>query len=149
MRKKLLCCAVMISFLCSCVSHTGNELDDYDALLALPSQRYRAVYDQDTVFLRLIKKGSRVKGTLNFIYGNGLKEHGSFKGWMNGDTLLANYHYQDQKGSWQRNPIAMLSNGKSLHLGVGQREFAWGRAYFKKNEPIDYDKGRFIFMKND
>ncbi|CAM3919579.1 hypothetical protein SAMN06265348_111180 [Pedobacter westerhofensis] len=150
MRKVLLLSyAVALGFFCGCGQNTGNELDNYDALAAVPSAKYLAVYEQDTAWLSLIKKGPKVEGNLRFKYSNGIRQQGTFKGLFRGDTLFADYHYKGQNGQWQRNPIALLKTGGQLQMGVGQREFAWGRTYFTKNVPIDFEKGRFVFVKKD
>lgn len=109
--------------------------------------RYLAVSNGDTALLSMVKKGSAVTGNLQFKFIKGNNTTGIIKGTMKGDTLLGDYHCKAENGKWYRNPVAFLVSGKQLKMGIGQVEVAWGRGYFAKNEPIDYEAGRFVFAE--
>jgi len=106
---------------------------------------YVAVDKSDTVLLTIINKTNSIEGNLTFHYTKGITYKGTLKGLMHGDTLLADYNFTTGDGKWRRNPVALLKRNGGLILGVGIIETAWGRNYFSKTQPIDYDKGRFIF----
>jgi len=106
---------------------------------------YLAVYKGDTALLSIKGTSSGIEGTLKFIKADWNVDNGTIKGTMKGDTLLADYNFKSHDGRWYRNPIALLKKDGKLYLGVGQFETAWGRTYFAKNVPIDYDKGKYVF----
>lgn len=108
---------------------------------------YIAVDESDTVLLTITDKRKSIEGNLTFNYTNGITYKGTLKGLMHGDTLLADYNFTTGDGKWRRNPLALLKRNGGLILGVGIMETAWGRNYFAKAQPIDYDKGRFIFKE--
>ena len=108
---------------------------------------YVAVDKSDTVLLTIINKTNSIEGNLTFNYSNGITYKGTLKGLMHGDTLLADYNFTTGDGKWRRNPVALLKRNGGLILGVGIMETAWGRNYFAKAQPIDYEKGRFIFKE--
>lgn len=140
----LLSCLIVLSLFCGCGQKNSDDLSRNAEQVSV---KYRAVYGADTVLLFILKKGTKIEGSLRFKYANGINQQGTIKGIAKGDTLLADYHYKGTNGQWQRNPIALLKEDGQLHMGVGEREFAWGRTYFTKNVPIDYEKGRFVFYK--
>ena len=110
---------------------------------------YMAVDASDTVLLTIINKTKSIEGNLIFHYTNGTTYKGTLKGLMHGDTLLADYNFTTGDGKWRRNPVALLKRNGGMTLGVGIMETAWGRNYFAKAQPIDYDKGRFTFKRVD
>ena len=108
---------------------------------------YVAVDESDTVLLTITDQRKSIEGNLTFNYTNGVTHKGTLKGLMHGDTLLADYNFTTGDGKWRRNPVALLKRNGRLILGVGIMETTWGRNYFAKSQPIDYDKGRFIFKE--
>jgi len=137
-------CVIAFSLFCGCGQKNTEEMSRD---IARRMVKYKAVYERDTALLSIFNKGNKVEGDLQFIYSNGINLKGSVKGEVKGDTLLADYHYKGRNGEWHRNPIALLKKDGRLLMGVGEREFAWGRTYFSRNVPIDYEKGRFVFYK--
>jgi hypothetical protein len=112
-------------------------------------KQYMAISNGDTALLSLTQKGTTVKGNLKFKFAKGNTTNGLLKGTIKGDTLYGDYLFKTEKGIWHRNPLAFLQSGGQLVMGVGQIYFAWGRGYFKKDEPIDYNLGRFVFAATD
>lgn len=107
---------------------------------------YRAVDGKDTVTMTLEKNGDKVTGKLTFNYLDKKIHKGDIKGEFKGDTLMVDYLSTiGEEKNYYRNPLAFLRKDGKLLMGVGKIETAWGRNYFKRNEPIDYQKGRFIF----
>jgi hypothetical protein len=142
--------SLVICFFYSCGNqNTGKPGSEDQINLLAEGERYTAIYERDTAMLTIIRKGKKIEGKLRFIYGSGIPQGGTIKGIVKGDTILADYHYQSQKGQWQRNPIAMLRKGGKLYMGVGETKFAWGRTYFANTASIDYEKGRFVFVQEN
>lgn len=114
------------------------------------SSCYTAVDGRDTAMLNLKREGNKITGILFFNYYKKNKSLGSIKGSFKGDTLLVDYLFtiNGQKTIY-RNPLAFLKKNGKLLMGVGIIETAWGRSYFSRTEPIDYEKGRFIFNEVD
>lgn len=126
-------------------SAQAMTLNDLIKHIDTAATQYRAVSGRDTAILYITQKGTAITGNLRFTFANGNTTTGLLKGTLKGDTLLGDYLFKTEQGIWYRNPLAFLQRGNQLTMGIGQMEFAWGRGYFKKNEPIDYDKGRFVF----
>lgn len=137
--------AAGITIIYGCNQSDSNKSANADRK-GVTTKCYQAVYEQDTVTLSYDQKGTVISdGRLTFRYGDGKLDDGTLKGLMKGDTLIGEYSFKSHDGRWYRNPVAFLAKDNKLVLGVGKFEVAWGRTYFKKNEPIDYDKGRFVF----
>jgi hypothetical protein len=67
---------------------------------------------------------------------------------MYGDTLKGHYDFKiNNAEKWNRNPVAFLKKDGQLIMGVGQFMLVMGSAHFDNRAPIDYDKGRFIFVE--
>lgn len=137
-------------FICSCVQNkTDNPVSATSKVMAAPvSTCYMAVDGRDTALLNLKTHGRKVTGILFFNYYKKNKNIGSIKGNFKGDTLLVDYllTVEHQKTIY-RNPLAFLKKDGKLIMGVGVIETAWGRNYFSRTEPIDYEKGRFVFKE--
>jgi hypothetical protein len=144
----ILSCVMILSLSYGCVQ-TNEKASKDDLNKQIPSENYTAFYEQDTAKLTIIRKGKKVEGNLSFSYGNGIRDTGTIKGVIKGDTLLTDYHHQSQKGGWQRNPVALLKKGTRLYMGLGETKFEWGRTYFVNPAAIDYEKGRFVFVRNN
>jgi hypothetical protein len=140
-------CVITLCLFCGCTQKQDGGPGRDTARTAFPTQRYIAVYERDTALLSFARKGSIIEGKLRFSYANGNIEDGTIKGMVKGDTLLADYNFKSHNGRWYRNPVAFLQTGNKLKLGVGQFEITWGRTHFSKSVPIDYDKGRFVFVE--
>ncbi len=122
-----------------------------DILAKAEKQCYIAAYARDTAYLdfKSSPDKAKVEGNLLIRYGNKPENGGTFKGRFKGDTLFADYTYT--VGTYKEriyvNPLAFLVKKDSLILGIGEIETLAGRAYFKPGAPINFDKGRFRFMK--
>ena len=136
----------VITILASCSQ--GNNSDENSTTktkTTTSNQCYLAVYKGDTAILSLKGTSTGIEGTLKFIKADWNVDNGTIKGTFKGDTLLADYNFKSHDGRWYRNPVALLKKDGKLYLGVGQFETAWGRTYFAKNVPIDYEKGKYVF----
>jgi hypothetical protein len=140
-------CVMILCLFWGCTQEQDSKSAQNTARISVSSKKYIAVYERDTALLSFTRKGSIIEGKLRFSYANGNIEDGTIKGMVKGDTLLADYNFKSHNGRWYRNPVAFLQTGNKLKLGVGQFEITWGRTHFSKSVPIDYDKGRFVFVE--
>lgn len=127
--------------------HQGN-----DTLAVSSIECYIAVFDKDTAQLSLSAlEGSKIQGDLLIQYHNNPKNEGTLLARRSGDTLFADYSYT--VGTYEKvvnkNPLAFLIKGDSLILGIGEIETKVGRSYFKPGVPINFDRGRFRFVKGE
>lgn len=111
---------------------------------------YIAVDGKDTAKLTLKTFSKGAKGKLLFNFYKKDKNDGAITGVFKGDTLLVDYGFQvGNKKSWYRNPLAFLKKDGKLYMGVGKMETTMGKTYFRKDVPIDFEGGRFIFEPAD
>jgi hypothetical protein len=151
----LTCMSIILFCIAACDQKRGKEASQQEAdSLAATSERecYIAVFEKDTAYMNIERtEKSKVLGDLLIKYGENPKNEGKFTGDFRGDTLFVTYTYT--VGTYTekiiQNPLAFLAKGDSLILGIGQIETYVGRSYFKKGAPIDFDKGRFRFVKTE
>jgi hypothetical protein len=126
----------------------GLRLSSPDTLFK--TSCYLAIDGNDTARMVLKSSDMGVKGKLLISYHDKDKNEGDFKGYFKGDTLLVDYGFRvGSKTTWYKNPLAFLQKDDQLLMGVGDMQNRWGRTYFVRGRPIDFKKGRFIFMKSD
>lgn len=130
-------------FACACSSGGDKEnKSDPDKVVTC----YRAIDKLDTVLLKVEVNGSLFTGQMEMHYFEKPVDSGELKGQVKGDTLLGEFHHKPGVADqWYRNPVAFLKRQDSVIMGVGELETAWGKAYFRKGVPIDYEQGRFVF----
>jgi hypothetical protein len=111
--------------------------------------RYRAISEKDTAWLSIDTSSKIINGVLTFHYPDKKERYeGKFKGELYGDTLKGHYDFKINKAEkWNRNPVAFLKEGDKLTMGVGHFMLVMGSAHFDNRVPIDYDRGRFVFLK--
>ncbi len=111
-------------------------------------QCYTAVFEGDTAIMNLkIVDSVEVSGDLVIRYGDKAPNNGIVRGKFQGDTLYVDYTFKTGENPIEfSNPLAFLKNDGNLMMGVGQIETAYGRSYFVKDKPIDYEVGKFNFM---
>jgi hypothetical protein len=107
---------------------------------------YIAIDGKDTATLTVKKYPKKTGGALLLNLDKKENNNGQIEGNFKGDTLFVDYVFQiGNKGRWYRNPLALLKKDGKLIMGVGKMETTWGKTYFRKDIPIDFVKGRFIF----
>lgn len=146
-------------FIYSCNQGTDKNQQDAVDSVALNINCYTAIFENDTAYLKIqTDKNDLVTGDLTMKYGevkpNSLENVinvGTISGKYNGDTLFVDYTHTS--GSIHKkgfvNPLAFLSSGDTLILGVGDIITHLGRTYFVKDKPIDYKIARFRFIPSD
>jgi len=146
--------SITLFFIAACDGNKGKKASQKeDALAKAEPECYIATYAKDSALLSFKSSPdkAKVEGSLLIQYGNKPKNEGKFKGRFKGDTLFADYTYT--VGTYKEriyvNPLAFLLKKDSLILGIGEIETFAGRAYFKPGAPINFEKGRFRFMKTE
>ncbi len=111
---------------------------------------YQSISGKDTAWLSIDTSKKIINGLLSFNYVDKKQRYeGQFKGEMYGDTLRGHYDFKINKAElWNRNPVAFLKKDGKLTMGVGQFMLIMGSAHFDNRFPIDYDKGRFVFVES-
>ena len=144
----------MLFFIAACNGNKGKTANQNatDTVSNATPECYIAIFEKDTAYLNIQRTDTaKVQGDLLIKYGSNPKNEGKLAGQFRGDTLFADYTYTvgTYKEKINKNPLAFLVKGDSLILGIGQIETYVGRSYFKPGAPIDFDKGRFRFVKTE
>lgn len=146
--------SVILFFIAACNRSSDKTASqkEADTVASAAPECYIAVFEKDTAHMSIQRLDTaKVQGDLLIKYGSNPKNEGKLAGQFRGDTLFADYTYT--VGTYtekiSKNPLAFLVKGDSLILGIGQIETYVGRSYFKPGAPIDFDKGRFRFVKTE
>lgn len=132
----------------SCKKEAESDKSNIENEKPISTQCYLAVYENDTIDLEInTLKDQKVSGDMVMSFLNMPKKIGKIKGEFRGDTLYADYSFIQGANTERmfKNPIAILKRGDSLILGNGKIENYMGASYFKKGEPIDFEKVKFKF----
>jgi hypothetical protein len=111
--------------------------------------KYTAYLKGDTATAVLQVSKSLFKGVLEIKYKNSFKDSGDVKGFIKGDTLMGEYHFQQYRfRPWKRNPIIFLRKGGKLIMGKGIVKYTMGIPHYNSLFPIDYTEStHFVFSK--
>lgn len=150
--------ASSLIFSCNQPKYGEDKTADSTSTATVNEQCYQALTEKDTADLKFVTaKDGKVTGDLVMKYG--LKPNevervintGKVEGSFSGDTLYLNYLYRagSLNKTLYQNPLALLKKDGKLIMGVGKIETSVGRSYFVKNQPIDFEKGRFKFDPTD
>lgn len=142
--------ALLLTALYSCNQNGAPAVNPADTVST--STCYIAVDGQDTAHLTVKKYRSKVGGELviDFKAEEKGQNYGEIKGAFKGDTLFVDYIFRvGIKPQWHKNPLALLQKDGKLHMGIGKMETMLGKTYFRKDIPIDFSKGRFVFEPVD
>lgn len=114
-------------------------------------QCYTSAYEGDSATLNLnIIDSTKVEGSLVINYAEKPKNDGIVRGEFKGDTLFVDYTFKIGEGKTEfSNPLALLKQADSLKMGVGQIETSYGRSYFVKGKPINFERGKFSFIPTE
>ena len=129
-----------------------NTLEVKDVKDATSTECYQAIYEQDTLNLKLLTfKDGEINGNMEMAIDNMPKKVGEIVGEFKGDTLFASYTFIQggNKEKTFKNPMAFLKRGDQLILGNGQIQLTMGASHFVKGEPIDFEKVKYKFSPVD
>ncbi|MEJ7559663.1 MAG: hypothetical protein WKF66_15245 [Pedobacter sp.] len=113
----------------------------------LPKVTYIASLKGDTAIATIEESKSLFKGVLEIRYKSGYKDSGNVKGFIKGDTLMGEYHFQRYwLPVWKRNPIIFLRKGDKLIMGKGVVTHTMGIPHYNNKFPVDYtESNSFVF----
>lgn len=112
------------------------------------TQCYRAVYEKDTLDLKLnTLKSGKISGNMIMKVASATTKTGDIKGEFHGDTLFVDYTFVEitNKNNKFKNPMAFLKKDKQLILGNGTMQTTMGVTYLVKDKPIDFDRVKYKF----
>ena len=113
---------------------------------------YKALYESDTIEMKMVtSKDNKITGDMVMSLYAKPKKIGKITGSFHGDTLLVDYSFYQgaDKVKIFSNPMAFLKRGDELVLGNGKIEYYFGKSYFVKGQPIDYDNVKYKFKSVD
>ncbi len=145
----LFCLLVTCITLQSCKddkSEKNLKLKEAEELLNV--QCYKAIYEKDTLYLKINTfKSGNISGNMEMVMANTPKKTGEIAGEFRGDTLFASYTFIEGKNKEVtfKNPMAFLKRDKQLILGNGKIQITLGASHFINGVPIDFDRVKYKF----
>lgn len=113
---------------------------------------YKSLYENDTIDLKINTfKNNKITGDMVMSLFAKPKKVGKITGEFHGDTLLVYYAFYQgaAKEKVFKNPMAFLKKGSEFILGSGKIEYYFGKSYFVKGKPIDFDNVKYKFTSVD
>ncbi len=110
-------------------------------------QCYTSSFEGDSAILNIkIIDSIDVVGDLVINYAEKPQNNGIVRGKFKGDTLYVDYSFKTGQNPQEfSNPLAFIKQENHLKMGVGVIETAYGRSYFAKDKPINFERGKFDF----
>ncbi|MFB9108341.1 hypothetical protein [Flavobacterium gyeonganense] len=155
MKKLVLSCLIMsLSGLQSCKNEEKQkeaEAINAEAEKVVSTQCYKAVYEDDTIDLKLnTLKNGKISGNMSMKVSGAAERIGEIKGEFHGDTLFADYTFTEGTNKKTfKNPMAFLKKDKQLILGNGTMQTTMGVTYLVKDKPIDFERVKYKFDSID
>ncbi|WP_097133097.1 hypothetical protein [Pedobacter xixiisoli] len=114
-------------------------------------QCYTASFEGDSAILDLkVIDSVKVIGDLVIKYAEKPHNNGIVRGEFKGDTLYVDYSFKTGQNKQEfSNPLVFLKQGTNLKMGVGVIETSFGRSYFAKDKPINFERGKFDFVTTE
>lgn len=151
MKKLVLSCLILsLSGLQSCKNEEKQkeaEAINAEAEKVVSTQCYKAVYEDDTIDLKLnTLKNGKISGNMSMKVSGAAERIGEIKGEFHGDTLFADYTFTEGTNKKNfKNPMAFLKKDKQLILGNGTMQTTMGVTYLVKDKPIDFERVKYKF----
>jgi len=151
MKKLVLSCLILsLSGLQSCKNEEKQkeaEAINAEAEKVVSTQCYKAVYEDDTIDLKLnTLKNGKISGNMSMKVSGAAERIGEIKGEFHGDTLFADYTFTEGTNKKNfKNPMAFLKKDKQLILGNGTLQTTMGVTYLVKDKPIDFERVKYKF----
>jgi hypothetical protein len=127
-------------------TETGAAQADAEKIVS--TECYKAVYEKDTIDLKLnTLKSGKLSGNMSMKVFGAPEKTGEIAGEFHGDTLFADYTFQEitNKNKTFKNPMAFLKREKQLILGNGTMQTTMGVTYLVKDKPIDFERVKYKF----
>ncbi|MEP6806845.1 MAG: hypothetical protein ABI892_20120 [Flavobacterium sp.] len=153
--KNLVISCLLLSFigLQSCKKNEEKkEAVQTDAEKIVSTQCYKAVYEKDTLDLKLnTLKNGKLSGNMVMKVATATERTGEITGEFRGDTLFADYTFVEvtNKTKTFKNPMAFLKRDNQLILGNGTMQTTMGVTYLVKDKPIDFDRVKYKFSTSE
>lgn len=100
---------------------------------------YKGVLKKDTITLNLSIHHFDVTGDLTYNFFEKDKNHGTIKGKLNGDTLIANYTYFSE-GAESTRQVVFLTKSNAVYEGSGIQIEKNGELFFEDRSKLDFSK---------
>ncbi|WP_394773545.1 hypothetical protein [Flavobacterium sp.] len=129
-----------------------KEAVQTDAEKTVSTQCYKAVYEKDTINLKLnTLKNGKISGDMVMKVASAAERTGEIKGEFRGDTLFVDYTFVEvtNKTKTFKNPMAFLKRENQLILGNGTMQTTMGVTYLVKDKPIDFDRVKYKFSTSE
>ncbi|RZK80845.1 MAG: hypothetical protein EOO92_06690 [Pedobacter sp.] len=155
MKKTLSYFSILITIIIYSCGQTPDKVIDPNAATKADSAKmvcYIAIDGIDTAHLSLITaKDSKITGDMLINYAEKGDSNGQIAGEFRGDTLFVDYTFKigTANKTIYKNPLAFLNKDGKLTMGVGQIETFLGRSRFVKGTPINFERGRFVFLPSE
>ncbi|MBF4491914.1 hypothetical protein IR010_05115 [Flavobacterium sp. MR2016-29] len=138
----------------SCKKEQSQKVDAVpaDAEKVVSTQCYKAIYEKDTIDLKLnTLKSGKISGKMVMKAAAATEKTGEISGEFHGDTLFVDYTFIEvtNKNKTFKNPMAFLKKDKQLILGNGTMQTTMGVTYLVKDKPIDFDRVKYKFETVD
>lgn len=140
MTTNLLALLAFGGFMASCNSNDNKASADKSFPAADTLECYADTTNGDRVFLQIHIKGDEITGNLDYHIREKDQNHGTIRGKMKGDTLLADYFFLSE-GTRSIRQVAFLKRGNSLLEGYGNIEEQNGKTVFKKDKGLSFGNG--------
>ena len=98
---------------------------------------YENINGKDTVALSLFSESKVITGSLIYNYYGKDKNNGTVRGYMYGDTLIADYIFMSE-GKTSERQVAFLKKDRSFIEGYGDVEELDGRTVFKNRSSLNF-----------
>lgn len=145
-KRILILSAAAVVIIAACSQSSKSSDDDKAPDKLIDSTCYASSFENDNAQMVLQRfKSGKIGGTLRINYAESPQNTGTLDGKFVGDTLFVDYKFSSGTNKLHSNPLAFLKKDGELIMGVGRMGTSMGRTYFLKNEPIDFEAGKFIF----
>lgn len=155
MKKVFLTAAVIAGMLVSCKKEevkteaTTPAIETVAPAEVVTTECYQGIIKNDTITLRIDVKGTDVpSGKLSYKFFEKDKNDGTIKGTMSGDTLFANYTFNSE-GKTSEREVVFLKKGNIFIEGYGDvTDGSNGKVTFKDKKKLFFDS-KTVLMKID
>lgn len=108
-----------------------------------PNRCYAYLSDKDTVRLQLSVDGKNVTGDLSYHLYEKDANNGTIRGYMSGDTLVADYTFTSE-GMESVRELRFLKSDDIMIEGIGEMEETGGKMVYKTPGSIRYMGGMVL-----
>jgi len=140
--------ALPLAYSCGQGGNNQSKEESSKVVVDTVKQCYTAAFEGDSAVLNLkITDSVKVIGDLLIKYAEKPHNNGIVRGEFKGDTLYVDYSFKTGQNKQEfSNPLVFLKQGTNLKMGVGVIETSFGRSYFAKDKPINFERGKFDFI---